>query len=156
MKHLDKPLATKFGPHTVVQFVASKSTPCRCLGFLRAYNDPRVQLSGRFCESGTEFVERSTLACALDRSSFPPTASQKSPHCSLRRNLIAAIAASAIRFRRRRRNITACGRPSQIVRKRAAPGAERHQHVQLGCQIPFGEIAHVRCNDFACRLIVHN
>jgi hypothetical protein len=34
---------------------------------LRAYNDPRMQLSGRFCESGTEFVEQSTLAGALDR-----------------------------------------------------------------------------------------
>ena len=34
---------------------------------MRAYNDPRVQLSGWFCESGTEFVEQSTLACALDR-----------------------------------------------------------------------------------------
>lgn len=67
MKRLDKSLATKFGPLTVVQFVASKGTPCRCLDFLRAYNDPRVQLSGRFCESGTEFVEQSTLACALDR-----------------------------------------------------------------------------------------
>jgi len=67
VKHLDNPLATKFGPLTVVQFVASKGTPRRCLGFVRAYNDPRVQLSGWFCQGGTEFVEQSTLACALDR-----------------------------------------------------------------------------------------
>ena len=61
------PLATKFGPLTIVPFFASKSTPRRCLGFVRAYSDPRMQLSGWFCQGGTEFVEQSTLACALDR-----------------------------------------------------------------------------------------
>lgn len=63
----EKPLASKFGPLTVVSFVASKGTPRRCLGFVRAYSDPRVQLSGWFCQGGTEFIEQGTLACALDR-----------------------------------------------------------------------------------------
>jgi len=67
VKHLDKPLATKFGLITIVPFVASQGMLRRCLGFVRAYNDPRVQLSGWFCQGGTEFVEQSTLACALDR-----------------------------------------------------------------------------------------
>ena len=67
VKHLDKPLATKFGPITTVPFVASQGTPRRCLGLVRAYNDPRVQLSGWFCQGDTEFVEQNTLACALDR-----------------------------------------------------------------------------------------
>ncbi len=38
---------------------------------MRAYDEPRLQLSGWFCQGtkfgGAEFIERSTLACALDR-----------------------------------------------------------------------------------------
>lgn len=34
---------------------------------MRAYDDPLLQLSGWFCQGGADFVERSTLACALDR-----------------------------------------------------------------------------------------
>jgi hypothetical protein len=67
IQNLEKPLATKFGPLTLVPFVASKGTPRRCLGFVRAYDNPRMQLSGWFCQGGTEFVEQGTLACALDR-----------------------------------------------------------------------------------------
>ena len=67
VQHADKPLASKFGPLTIVSFVTSKGTPRRCLGFVRTYSDPRLQLSGWFCQGGTEFIEQSTLACALDR-----------------------------------------------------------------------------------------
>jgi hypothetical protein len=67
VQRVDKPLASKFGPLTVVTFVSSKGTPCSCLGFVRGYSDPRLQLSGWFCQRGTEFIEQSTLACALDR-----------------------------------------------------------------------------------------
>lgn len=63
----DEPLASKFGPLSVVAFETSKGTARHCLGFVRAYDDPRLRLSGWFCQSGAEFVDRSTLACALDR-----------------------------------------------------------------------------------------
>lgn len=33
---------------------------------MRAYDDPRLQLSGWFCRGG-EFIRCSTLACVLDR-----------------------------------------------------------------------------------------
>ena len=66
-QHRDKQLASKFGPFDIVSFLTSKGTPRSCLGFVRAYSDPRVQLSGWFCQGGTAFVEQSTLACALDR-----------------------------------------------------------------------------------------
>ena len=52
---------------TIVAFETSKGTPRHCLGFVRDYDEPRLQLSGWFCQGGAEFVERSTLACALDR-----------------------------------------------------------------------------------------
>jgi hypothetical protein len=67
MERIDRPLASKFGPLTVVSFTASKGTPRRCLGFVRTYLDPRLQLSGWFCQGGAEFIEQGTLACALDR-----------------------------------------------------------------------------------------
>ena len=62
----DEPLPTKFGPVAIVPFEATKGAPRYCLGFVRTYDEPRLQLSGWFCQ-GNGFIERSTLACALDR-----------------------------------------------------------------------------------------
>lgn len=59
-------LESKFGPLTIVTYVVSQGTPRLCLGFVRTFNDPLLQISGRFCR-GSEFVTRPTLACALDR-----------------------------------------------------------------------------------------
>jgi len=64
---LDAPLTSKFGALSIVRFNAATGTPRRCLAFVRAYDDPRLQLSGWFCQGGDDFVERSTLSCALDR-----------------------------------------------------------------------------------------
>jgi hypothetical protein len=66
-RRADKPLASKFGPLTVISFATSKGTPRSCLAFVRAYSDPRLQISGWFCQGGSEFIQQSTLACALDR-----------------------------------------------------------------------------------------
>jgi hypothetical protein len=63
----DKPLTSKFGELTIVTFAASKGVPRRCLGFARVYRDPRLQISGWFCQGGAELIEQGTLACALDR-----------------------------------------------------------------------------------------
>jgi hypothetical protein len=46
IKRAVEPLASKFGPLAIVSFAASKGTPRRCLGFVRAYSDPRLQISG--------------------------------------------------------------------------------------------------------------
>jgi len=67
LKLADEPLASKFGPLTVVSFATAKGTPRRCLGFVRSYDDPRLEISGWFCRGGREFIQPSTLACALDR-----------------------------------------------------------------------------------------
>jgi hypothetical protein len=63
----DKFIGSKFGPLTIISFTTSKGTLRSCLGFVRTYLDPRLQLSGWFCQDGSEFIEHSTLACALDR-----------------------------------------------------------------------------------------
>jgi hypothetical protein len=62
----EQPLASKFGLLDIVTFKTTKAPVRKCLGFVRTYDDPRLQLSGWFCRGG-EFVQRSTLACALDR-----------------------------------------------------------------------------------------
>jgi hypothetical protein len=59
-------LDSKFGPLSMVTFDAGKGTPRHCLAFVRAWDDPKLQLSGWFCRGGS-FVQRSTPACALDR-----------------------------------------------------------------------------------------
>ncbi len=67
LRHDEESLASKFGPLAIVAFETSKGTPRHCLAFVRDYDDPRLQLSGWFCQGGGDFIERSTLACALDR-----------------------------------------------------------------------------------------
>lgn len=62
-------LDSKFGPLTIVGFETSRGLPRKCLAFVRAYDDPMLQLAGWFCREG-DFIERSTLACALDRLSL--------------------------------------------------------------------------------------
>jgi hypothetical protein len=66
MRREGKPLETKFGALTVFPFDTSSGVPRHCLGFVRAYDDPLLQISGWFCR-GPEPIQRSTLACALDR-----------------------------------------------------------------------------------------
>ena len=67
LRRADQDLASKFGPLTVFFFSASNRTPRHCLAYVRAFDDPRLQLSGWFCQGGSEFIQQSTLACALDR-----------------------------------------------------------------------------------------
>jgi hypothetical protein len=64
--HLQRgePLDSKFGPLSVVSFDTAKGA--HCLGFVRSFDDPLLQLSGWFCRGGA-LVERTTLSCALDR-----------------------------------------------------------------------------------------
>ncbi len=62
----EAPLDSKFGPLAIVTFATAQGTPRQCLGFVRVFDDPLLQLSGWFCRGG-EAVARTTLACALDR-----------------------------------------------------------------------------------------
>jgi hypothetical protein len=70
LRQIEEPLASKFGPLSIVTFETSKGPARHCLGFIRDYDDPMLQLSGWFCQGGADFIERSTLSCALDRLSL--------------------------------------------------------------------------------------
>ena len=60
-------LDSKFGLFSVVNFATTRDIPRKCIGFVRAYSEPRLQISGLFCRGGGNFIEPSTLSCALDR-----------------------------------------------------------------------------------------
>ncbi len=60
-------LPSKFGPLNIAAFDVEGPTLRHCLGFVRDFGDPKLQLSGRFCQGGADAIDRSTLACALDR-----------------------------------------------------------------------------------------
>jgi hypothetical protein len=58
LRRAEEPLASKFGPLAIVTFETSKGARRHCLGFVRAYDNPRLQLSGWFCQGGADFIER--------------------------------------------------------------------------------------------------
>ena len=98
-------LASKFGPLTIVAFETTKGTPRHCLGFVRAYDDPRLQLSGWFCQGGADFIERSTLACALDRLTLLSAGSEPKvgalfAHAELHRSYLRPARSESWRLRR--------------------------------------------------------
>jgi hypothetical protein len=64
----DGQIDSKFGPAALVDFaVAPQGHERRCLGFVRALNQPAMQIAGWYCSAGHEVVDRSTVACLLDR-----------------------------------------------------------------------------------------
>jgi hypothetical protein len=65
------PLETRFGPLRLVELTLHPvSGPRRCLGFARAFDGAPVQIAGTYCRAGSDTVEPSALACALDRLTF--------------------------------------------------------------------------------------
>jgi hypothetical protein len=56
---------TKFGDMALVEFTLGAAR--QCLGFVRAYTDPQLQILGWHCVSGSAPPSRDLAACALDR-----------------------------------------------------------------------------------------
>jgi len=62
---------TKFGTVLVEPFIDNAPGGARrCLRFTREFDEPRLEMSGWFCNSGQELVDRGMIACALDRLSL--------------------------------------------------------------------------------------
>jgi hypothetical protein len=58
---------TKFGQVLVEQFTdRAPGGERRCLRFARGFEEPRLEISGWFCNPGLELVDRGMIACALD------------------------------------------------------------------------------------------
>jgi hypothetical protein len=59
------PMETKFGKIATVDFAAGRDGG-QCVGFVRNFNAPRLQIAGLSCNMDT-IVDRSALSCILDR-----------------------------------------------------------------------------------------
>jgi len=61
-------LPSKFGPFSLIDFTTrDKGWLQHCLGFVRVFDAPRMQIAGWYCRPGPEVVDRNLAACALDR-----------------------------------------------------------------------------------------
>ena len=60
------PLDTKFGSAAAVEFAVGRFGIGHCIGFVRAFDAPRVQIAGLSC-SMKSIVSRNAVVCALDR-----------------------------------------------------------------------------------------
>jgi hypothetical protein len=59
---------SKFGPMPMVDFaIEPQGHLRRCLGFARAFDNPAMQIAGWYCSAGAEVIDRSVLACMIDR-----------------------------------------------------------------------------------------
>jgi hypothetical protein len=62
------PLETKFGSMALFDFtIRPAGATGRCAGFVRAYNNPKVQIAGFYCLAKDVQIDREQIACALDR-----------------------------------------------------------------------------------------
>ena len=112
-------------------FETSKGTPRHCLGFVRAYDDPRLQLSGWFCQGGEPISSSATLACALDRLTLLSAGSEPKvgalfAQAELNRSFCGQrdpILASTPKY-------SCCGRRWRPARSRAASAAELRSAVR--------------------------
>ena len=98
---------TKFGPVDIVEFsMKSPTGPRHCAGFVRGVAEPRFQIAGWYCNAGPELVDRSTLACMLDRltlvsAASDPTLTEFFGRAELRRNFCSQKAAQVAAARKR-------------------------------------------------------
>lgn len=60
-------LDTKFGPVALYRFSGSSAKAQSCLGFAKAFEQPRVRLSGWSCQADNAAAQRTFLSCTLNR-----------------------------------------------------------------------------------------
>jgi hypothetical protein len=60
-------LPTKLGAFSVVELGSDAGTVRRCLGVVRAFSEPPLQIAAWHCDGATAAAIRATIACALDQ-----------------------------------------------------------------------------------------
>jgi hypothetical protein len=60
------PIPSKFGKFQTFEFAIGPFSGYNCIGFIRPFHSPRVQISGLSCNMNL-VVDRSVVSCALDR-----------------------------------------------------------------------------------------
>ena len=87
-----------------------------CIGFVRAFDEPRVQISGLSCNMNL-LVDRSAISCALDRLTLMSAGSEPDiarlfAHAELKRTLLRPARSAAVR------NAEAAGRRDEFGQAR--------------------------------------
>jgi hypothetical protein len=90
-------IESRFGPLALINFTLVQGGIQRgCLGFVGRVDQPRLQISGWFCNAGPELVARTPVACGIDRltllsagndpklAEFFANAELKAPACNAR------------------------------------------------------------------------
>ena len=96
---------TKLGRVDLVDFsIKGPAGVRRCAGFVHSVGEPRMQIVGMYCSSGAELVDRSTLACMIDRltvisAESDPTLTEYFRRADLRRNFCSDKAAQVVAAR---------------------------------------------------------
>ena len=60
-------LPTKLGPFSAAELVNDAEGQRRCLGFMRAFSEPTLQIAGWHCDTASPAALRATIVCALDQ-----------------------------------------------------------------------------------------
>jgi hypothetical protein len=60
-------LPTKFGAFSVVELGNDAQDKRRCLGFMRSFAEPSLQITGWHCDAAPAAAVRASIACALDQ-----------------------------------------------------------------------------------------
>jgi hypothetical protein len=61
-------IESKFGRFATAELSIVHNNETRhCFGFVRSFDEPRLQIAGLYCKPEGEITDRAALACALDR-----------------------------------------------------------------------------------------
>lgn len=94
-------LDSKFGLIPLLTFSSrAGGGPGRCVGFAKAFETPRMQISGWFCQSETAVEQRALAACALNRLTMlsagnDPRLAEMFAHAELKRGACSVTASTA-------------------------------------------------------------
>lgn len=92
--HTTLPIPSKFGKLQTFEFAIGPFSSYNCIGFIRSFDAPRVQITGLSCNMNL-LVDRSAISCGLDRLTLmsagsDPEIARLFAQAELRRNFCGA------------------------------------------------------------------
>ena len=93
-------IGSKFGTVALLRFPGRTNPATSCLGFIKRFDDPVLQISGWSCQGATPAARRTAIGCMIDRltllaSGNEPKLGELFAHAELRRGGCGAAASAA-------------------------------------------------------------
>jgi hypothetical protein len=146
-------IESKFGTFNTFDFVASPDgAPRQCLGFVRAFEQPRLAITGWHCRAALEIIDRSVIACALERLALVMAASEpkvtelfaraerQRRSCGQRTSVLARLS-NTLQHLRCRSCVATSPRSDLLFQERILPAAWRAPRRECRFQIVEHDIA---------------